>query len=818
MTSRTASAALSTLFICTLAHAEGIGFQRYYEKNEFLLASPGALKFGHYGYDNPAGLHHLKQGDILFSWTSDDFLYDDQRWNTVLAAPGVSFTFGRDNRGAEQVRDYTLAMGGGTDDAAAGFSIGWYRGDTDTQDLRTHFTLGTLTRPSRNTSIGLTGTIATDTRYYEGTADVAYRPLGSTLLTVFADYATGNDQGLTGGQWSAGGVSEVLPGIRVAGRYFDSGALTAGLQISFGHAGISAQSHHPEKNNASYQSYAVRLGAWDRNLMDALVQRQDRYLELTLNQEITYQTFGIFDRRHALLDTLRYIEAARQDDTIGGIVINTTQLQVPAALAWEIKDSLDDFRASGKQVVLYIENGGMTELLLSSAADVVFMDPAGTLTLPGFVSGTTYVADLLAHWGVGVDEFRNLEYKTAFENLSRYEMSDPDREQRQAIIDGFYALWQTSMENGRGLSADDFDRLIDRGIYLSPQDLVNAGVVNKLARYTDVDDVLEKMAGSSHTLVSPSGLSLFRTPLDNHWGPAHRIAVLYATGMTATDMGMRTRQLARNLEALREDDSIKAVVIRVDSPGGGILAADLLAEQVKETQAQKPVVISMGSLATSGGYWVAMHAGTLVAAPNTITGSIGVTGVRLWDNGLGQRLNLNSDFVSRGASSDVGFGIGLPLLGIALPHRDLTTEERAGIMQRIDGWYDDFVTQAAEARSKPHTRMRELAAGRIYTGTQAQELGLIDDIGNLSFAIDLARQQAGISPKDKILVVEGPARNVSALNELRYLVMANHPVSWAQNNAAYHHEYLQFLVEQRGQPMVLLPYEYFGEAVRYDGN
>lgn len=801
------------VFSSAIAQAQGIGFQRYYEKQEFSLTSPGALKFGQYGYDNPAGLHHLKQGDVIFNWTSDEFLFDEQRWNTTLAAPGVSFSFGRDHRGPGEVRDNTVAFGGGTDDASAGISIGWYRGETATQDLRTHFTFGTLSRPNRNTSIGVTGTIATDTQYYEGTADIAYRPLGTPLLTVFADYATGNGEGFTGGHWSAGGASEVLPGVRLTGRYFDTGAMTAGVQMSFGHAGISAQSHLTDDASPNYQSYSVRLGAWDRTLLDANQRRQDRYLALNLNQEVTYQPLSFFDRRHALLDTLRYIDTARQDDAVGGVLINTTQMHIQASLAWEIKAALDDFRASGKQVVLYIENGGMTELLMSSAADRVLMDPAGTLTVPGFTSGTTYLADLLDHWGIGVNEFRNLEYKTAFENLSRNSMSAPDQMQRQAMIDDFYDLWQSSMAQGRGMSEADFAGLIDQGIHLSPQQLVELGVVNTLVRLNAHDDTLADHEGVERTLIPPTGLSLFRTPQDDQWGPAHRIAVLYAVGMTATDSGMHTRQLARELEAMRNDDSIKAIVLRVDSPGGGILAADLLAQEVKKTQAEKPVVVSMGSLATSGGYWVSMHAGTLVAAPNTVTGSIGVTGVRLWDNGFGQRLNLNSEFVTRGASADVGAGIGIPLLGVALPKRDLTDNERDGIMRRMDSWYDEFVSQAAEARETSIIAMRGLAAGRIYSGTQALEVGLVDELGSLTYAINLARQQAGIASNAKTVLVESPARNLSALNELQYLVMGGVSAQTSWNPMPDQTEYVHYLVDQRGQPMVLLPYEYFGDVI-----
>ena len=798
------------LLVCASlpAIAEQTGFQRYYQQNEFSLTSPGAMKFGLYGYDNPAGLHYLTEGDVTVNWTSDDVLYDDQRWNATLAAPGVSFSFGRDNRGADAIREYKLAFGGGTDASAGGFSIGWYGGDTESQDLRTHFTLGSINRPNRYTSIGLTGTLATDTQYYQGVVDVAVRPFGNETLTVFADYALGNDEDFEDGHWSAGAATEVIPGIRLTGRYFDTGTVTAGIQVSLGHTGFSAQSHQVDEGD-NYQSYSLRAGGWDRNVFDAWSTRGDDVLELSLNDEMAYQTFGLFDRRRSLLDTLRYIDAARLDDNVGSIVVNTTRMQVPAAMAWEIKTALDEFRDSGKTVLLYIEDGGMTELLLSSAADEVILDPMGTLTVPGFVSGSTYLGELLAHWGIGVDEFRNLEYKTAFESLSRSDMSAADRVQRQAMIDSFYQLWQSSMADGRNLSPDAFNQLIDRGLSLTAEDLLDMGVVDRLARYSELDDVLETVTGTEPRRVAPDGLQVLREPRDNQWGPAHRIAVVYATGMTATDSGMRTRELAESLRELREDDEIKAVVLRVDSPGGLILAADLLGQEVKLTQAEKPVVVSMGSLATSGGYWVSMHAGTLVASPNTITGSIGVTGVRLWDDGLGDRLRLNSDAVSRGASADATAGIGLPIAGLSLPSRDLTPAERAGIMRRLDSYYDAFVTQAAEARGVSVAEMRALAAGRVYSGRDALNAGLVDELGSLTHAIDLARKQAGIADRDKVFLVESPRPSVSSLQDLRYLVDVEGADALVFNRDLYRQQYLQDLVEHRGQPIVLLPYHYF---------
>lgn len=791
------------------ALADGQGFKRYYEQNEFLLTSPGALKFGLYGYDNPAGLHHVQQVDALLYWTSDDFWYDQQRWQGSLAVPGFSFSLGRDQRGGQDIRDYNLAFGGGTDAFSSGFSVGWYRGDTEQADLQTHFTLGLLSRPNKYLSVGFTGTVARDTAYHEAVLDVALRPLGGAGLTLFADYALGNDESWTEGRWSVGAASEVVSGLRLTGRYFDDGLVTAGLQLSFGHSGFSAQRHGGGESDADYQSYSVRVGAWDRPLFGGFESSQEQFMLLELDQEMAYQRVAMLDRRQSLLDTLRAINAAQQDPTIGGVVVNTAQMQIPPSLVWEIKSELDGLRASGKTVVVYVENGGMSELLLTSAADWVVMDPAGTLLMPGFVSGSTYLADFLDHWGIGVEEFRNLEFKTAFESLSRDRMSEPDRQQRQAMIDSFYDLWQSALQQGRGVSPTTFGQLIDRGITLSPEDLVAAGIVNDLARFNELDDALERQLGFVPDQVAPDSLRVLRTPRDDHWGPTQTIAVIYATGMTATDTGMRTRQLADIVEQMRDDPDIKAIVLRVDSPGGGILASDLLAQEIRKTQAEKPVVVSMGSLATSGGYWVSMHAGTLVAAPNSVTGSIGVIGVRLWDDGLGERLRVNSDFVKRGESADIGFGIGLPVAGASLPHRALTDGELQRIQQRLDGWYDDFVSQAAQARGIPEVELRELAAGRVYSGLDAVQLGLVDELGSLTLAIDMAAAQAGLTAADKIRVVESPRPSLSSWRDLRYLIDLEGSASGLFDPRLYRQDYLEFLVNQRGQPMVLLPFEYF---------
>ncbi|MGM0738866.1 MAG: hypothetical protein ACQETM_06895, partial [Bacteroidota bacterium] len=192
-----------------------IGFERYYERTDFLMASPGAMTFGLYGYDNPALLQYVHQPDMAFYWTSDNFAGDIGRWGFISGAPGFSFSFFNNDFADVRFRDYRIAFGGGTDAASTGFAINWYGGNTSPEDLRANLTLGTLFRPVPYLSLGITGTATFNYEYYETVIDMAVRPFGTPLLTVFGDYAVGegaND--FFDGRWSAGAAIETLPGVR----------------------------------------------------------------------------------------------------------------------------------------------------------------------------------------------------------------------------------------------------------------------------------------------------------------------------------------------------------------------------------------------------------------------------------------------------------------------------------------------------------------------------------------------------------------------------------------------------------------------------
>ena len=810
---KTITTALLAVFVLLAASTHlsaqtRIGFERYFERTDFLMASPGAMTFGLYGYDNPALLQYVHQPDMAFYWTSDNFAGDIGRWGVISSSPGFSFSFFNNDFGGLRFRDYRIAFGGGTDAASAGFAVNWYRGTTDSQDLRANLTMGTLFRPASYFSLGITGTATFNYEYYETVIDMAVRPLGTPLLTVFGDYAVGEGAAdFFDGRWSAGAAVEALPGVRFTGRYIDDIGFTAGVQFSLGRTGVSYQAHRDTDGNHRFNTYSIRAGALDRNIIDSYMRRDRNYVNVGVRGGLPYQRFRFVDQRQTYLATLDQIHEASVDPSVSGIVVNTIGMGIDQAKTWELRDALRRAQANGKKVIVYVERGGMNTFHLASVADYVIMDPYGGLSIPGYATGTTYIAGMLESIGIGVDEFREMEYKSAFEALSRTEMSDADREQRQAIIDGFYELVKAEVTEGRGIDGELFDSLIWRGIALSPKALVDAGIVDTLARPSDINGIIEKLEGDKKSRVSPDELYVYNKPRDDQWGPVSKVAVLYAEGPTMNETGIRARTLSRAIREAREDRSVKAVVMRADSPGGDPLASDLVAEELRKTAEVKPVIVSMGRVAASGGYWISMYADSIVAAPNTVTGSIGVIGGWFWDDGMSRHLRLHTDHVQRGESADLSFGPTLPLLGLSLPNRPLSGRERGDLVGRINHLYDQFIENVAEGRDAEFDQIKEVAAGRVWTGSDAKERMLVDEIGSLYTAIEIAKEKVGIEPGDKFEIVEGPEPQPFSLGLLLGQVFGSDVPQVKKQDPV--REYLELMIDNNANPLVIMPFEYF---------
>ncbi len=796
-----------TCLIWSPSFAQNGAIVPYHTLNSFQLASPGALGVGLYGYDNPAMLNYLHQPDVLFAWNTNSGYArapwnDPNQWGLFVAVPHLGFGVIHNKVPGlnASISDYRISLGFGDKTFSSGFGYGWSSGDRSVFQRQNVFTSGMLIRPIRYASLGLMTSWATAGGTKEGVVDLALRPLGTEFLTLFSDYAVQNKKPYDKSVWSAGIAVEALPGIRLTGRYFDTKVYTLGIQFSSGHAGFSAQSNFDKSGGQNYSTYAMRLGAYDRNVVRKTFKEKKKYVELNLLGEVRYRKFLWFDKSNTLTGLLNTIEAAKKDPAVAGIAINMSGMDANRELTWELREKLKDFKTAGKHIVVYIDRGGIVDYHLASVADRIVMDPAGMLSLEGFIMGRTFLKGTLEKLGIAYDEWRFFKYKSANEALSNDKMSDGDREQRQKLIDDLYLLVKTEICEARKIAPEKFDELVNEKMLFMPQDALDAGLVDALGRWDEVKNSIKKIEGYDKSFIHRRMLESFMLPKDNYWGERPQIAVIYALGECAMDQGIKARKLAKVVEKAVNDRRIKAIVLRVDSPGGDALASDLVAEALRKAKGKKPVIVSQGFVAASGGYWLSMYADTIVAAPQTITGSIGVIGGWIYNNGLKEKMGMTTDFVKVGKHADLGFGFRFPFIGLGLPDRNMTPEERAMAERFITTFYKEFVTKVSAGRKKSYDEIHAIAQGRVWSGVDGKQNGLVDVLGGLETAIQIAKERAGLS-KEAVTIVEMPKAEPFDPSVFMPKLFG---VEFQRDKVV---EHLKFRLDHNGEPMPILPLE-----------
>jgi protease-4 len=797
---RPLSAIFFSLLIPSLVLGQG-KYPSYYQQSDFLLTSPGAMTFGLYGFDNPALPSLLREPDFAFLWTDQTGRWNDfNHWGFFAAAPHVGFGLIHQKIGSLYVTDYRLSLASGNRTLSFGIGYGWSTGYTRTFNRSSLVTIGSLFRPGFFLSLGLVGTFGMQSSSTnEGMVDLAIRPFRSELLTLFSDYALQSRQSLADGHWSAGAALEALPGIRITGRYFDSKGFALGVQFSLGRVGLTTQAHYDENRRYGYNTYGIRLGAFDRTLLKG---RGTSYLDLNLLGPLKYQRYQLFDRSNTLEGLLETIDAAKEDPAVAGISINTSGMTADKELLWEIREKLRDFKSAGKHVVIFIDRVGMNEYHFASVADRIVMDTQGMIQIGGFVMGRTYLKGTLEKVGIGYDEWRFLKYKSAYENLSRDKMSDADREQRQKLVDDSYRLAKADICTGRGFTPQQFDNMINDEVVYLPQDALAKGLVDTLGRWETVKDIIGNLEGGEKRYVGAGSLEKFIQPTDNRWSEPPKIAVVYALGACAMDQGITARKLVRDVQAVVDDPNVKAIVLRVDSPGGDALASDYIAEALKKAKGKKPVIVSQGAVAGSGGYWLSMYGDTIVAAPTTITGSIGVIGGWVYNRGIKEKLGMSTDYVKVGEHADLGFGFTLPFIGLGLPDRDLTEPERSRMEYTIKTMYNEFVRKVADGRKKSPDQIEAIAQGRVWSGYDGSKNGLVDVLGGLETAVDIAKEKAGIPRMQEVTILELPK---TGLIDFSRFIPRFFGFEIKEKDPVLAH--LQFVLAHNGQPMPILPLE-----------
>ncbi len=734
----------------------------YRTQSWFLPQSPGVTGGPVGGLFNPAafGLTARAGSDV---WLRHDENTGDDQYGFALGRT-LNFSYLSTGYGPERVDDYQLGLAGSGRAGSFGVAYRWANGDSRLHPRQKSLVIGSVTR-NRWLSFGSSANLSLESGAAQYVFDLGVRPFGRSWCTLYGDWtANQNEKFFQDGTWGAGLALQPWRGVQVGARARErtDGDVdwAASFAVIVGRTGIWGLPGFDQDGGSLGTAWLLRsdppqAGLDPRGLG---LDRKPRYRTLNLEHKyLTYQKYRLFDERHLpWLDLLPELEAMRDDPHLDIVAVNMAGFSGRPSLLWELREMLLEIKQSGKQVVVQADRLTAGTLYVAAVADRLSLDPQGQIVIPGVALARSYLKGTLEKLGLGFQAHRYLKYKSAAETLSRDHMSAADREQRQRIVDVAYTVWRQGIARGRNLSGDDYDELVDSDGWLLAGEALDAGLADTLGRWDDLIDWLGKDLHARP--VSTSSPRPAAACWDEQWGQPPRIPVVYAVGSCAMDEGIKGRSTSAYLRGLVHDPSVKAVVLRVDSPGGDPLPSDLVAQAVVALRkAGKPVVVSQGDVAASGGYWLSMDGSEIMTTPLTITGSIGVISGWLWDDGFAKKLGVTSDAVQRGAHADLFTTVNIPLIG-GIPRRPMNDGEMARSQHLIMSMYHDFVGKVAAGRGLQPGAVDSVAQGRVWMGQDAVDRQLCDRIGGLSDAIDQARKLAGIPTWQESQLVEYPPR------------------------------------------------------------
>lgn len=475
-------------------------------------------------------------------------------------------------------------------------------------------------------------------------------------------------------------------------------------------------------------------------------------------------------RGYALIDVLKAIEAAETDDRIAGIYLNITpNARMGLATMQEIRNALSVFRRSGKFIVSHSDFYTQSSYYLSSVADRVSLNPQGDVTWRGMASGTLFYKGLLDKLEVQVEAIRHGSFKSAVEPFIMDQMSPENRQQIEMLLRSLWGTVVRDIADSRGI---DSAALQSFATNLEIKDASYArqlGMVDTLMYGQQVDQMLGEWTEQEEPNYVSLRSYIDRILMEESNVSKNKIAVVYAEGQIVDGKSREGlvggETLARQLAALKEDDEVKAVVLRVNSPGGSALASEVIWHEAEALRQEKPLIVSMGNMAASGGYYISAPADMILASPMTETGSIGVFGLMLnGEQGLKNKLGISVDVVKTNPSADMGMTV-FGAVGV----RPLSQSEREYMQYGVEQVYKTFVGHVAEGRNLSVEEVDRIGGGHIWSGTDALGIGLIDGFGGLKEAISFAAERAGVSEDFRIV---SPATDESRLTQIVKLLSA----------------------------------------------
>lgn len=452
---------------------------------------------------------------------------------------------------------------------------------------------------------------------------------------------------------------------------------------------------------------------------------------------------GDSEKTMSLKDVLTSIHIAKENEKIKGIYLEAKSLSTGTASLETIRRALADFKDSGKFVVAYSDNYTQGCYYLCSVADKVFLNPQGMLGLIGMTSQSMFYKGLLGKLGIEMMIFKVGTYKGAVEPFMLDKLSDANREQIESYMGSIWENVTEDIAKSRKIPVNDIMHFANNGYAFSAAEKAQeCGLVDELKYKPEVEEYIRELVGQSGDKLVTAGTDKIKSIRVVQKNRPDKIAILYAEGEITQDSPASpynteqtiTERVAGELIKLKNDPNVKAVVLRVNSPGGSAFTSEQIWRQVVELKKVKPVVVSMGNVAASGGYYISCAASKIIAEPNTLTGSIGIFGLFPNITGLLDKIDITTDMVKTNTYADLG--------DMSRPMRD---DEKALIQAYVERGYKTFLTRCADGRGMSKEAINEIGQGRVWTGEQAKERGLVDELGGIDTAINTAAGLASLS-------------------------------------------------------------------------
>ena len=681
---------------------------------------------------NPAGLG-VNPGfsGCYFHTISDKFGGDDAYF---LSYGSIGFGAEYVSHSISKFRKYTVSDGIKIADGVYfGTAYSWFNSGNKDYDKLTSWDIGLLSRLSNTISIGIVARnlnrpsfkgVRTDRTY---DASLALRP-NTNRITLALNTTLYEEKKIKEATNSVSISFEPLDGVIFKGNYSNDRRFEISIGIGFPKLEFGSYRRYDEDRKSDGGGIYLNLSSdWNRS---------------------------IFQMRHYVLEMKNpdpeIILKAKDDNKVDGILIKIEQNEYGMATSQEIRDAIFDFRSKGKKAICYMGIGGNKEYYIASACDKIYLNKAGSLNLYGIRSEFSSYKGFLDKLGVQADLYRIGKYKSATEMLTNEAMSDAYKESLNSVLDDLHDQMIKGIADGRKVSYDRVQEWIDRGPYTA-NEAKEADIVDDLIYADQIDDVSKQVIGRKVTKITDKEYEE-RKYRYYDWKEKPKIAVIYADGLMLPGKSvfsdsaiipsiMGSDTITSAIKKARTDDSIKAIVLRIDSGGGSVFASDLIWREIMLTKGKKPFIVSMADSSASGGYYIACPADVIIAEPGTITGSIGIITGKISLRGLYDKLGIKKEIIKKGENSD-----------IYTDYNPFNDQQKMIVERQLNEMYDSFVNKVAQGRNLKEDYVDSIGQGRVWTGKQAKELGLVDRLGGLNQAILTAVEKANLKDKSPDIV------------------------------------------------------------------